>query len=145
MKDKIVSLEETVNASVETVWKSLTEIAFLKKWFFDLEEFNPVIGFEFYFDGQGHDGQKYQHVCRIIDIVPCEKLQFSWEYKNVEGYSIVTFELIEDGDQTKILFKHEGLDSFPKNSPDFGVESFTNGWNHIIGKALKTHLNELKK
>ena len=144
MKQPSLVLEETIYASVETVWKAITDVAYLRQWFFDLPEFKPEKGFEFRFEGEGNTGRKYMHICNITEVIPLKKLQYSWTYQEVEGYTIVTFELFEEGDQTRLRFSHEGLETFPQDNADFGVESFTKGWTYLIGTALKTFVEKEK-
>jgi len=55
MKYKPLVIEKAFNASSETVWKALTEKDEMKKWYFDLEEFRPEVGFEFRFSAVPDD------------------------------------------------------------------------------------------
>jgi len=130
-------IEEVISATPSTVWKAMTEIEYLKQWFFNIDNFELKEGFKFGFKGKGHNGETYNHICEILKIVPDKLLQFSWEYKEVNGCSVVTFELIEFGDHSKVILTHDGLDSFPSGNRDFELDSFKGGWTHIIGKELK--------
>jgi uncharacterized protein YndB with AHSA1/START domain len=129
-------IERIVNATVSKVWKAITDKEQMKQWYFDLAEFKPIVGFEFEFSGEGHQGQKYLHLCKIREVVQGKKLSYSWRYEGYEGNSFVTFELFEEGDKTRLKLTHEGLETFPANNPDFAKESFAEGWTHIIGVSL---------
>jgi len=61
-----VVIERTVNAPVERVWKALTDVDEMRRWYFDLKEFKPEDGFEFEFTVE-HKGVKYHHLCKIIE------------------------------------------------------------------------------
>ena len=135
--DKNIIIEKIYNAPVSTVWKAITDKEQMKQWYFDIAEFKPEVGFEFQFSGQGKEGEQYLHLCKITEAVKEKKLQYSWRYDNLEGNSIVTFELFEEGGKTRLKLTHEGLETFPANSPDFAKESFAEGWTYIIGTALK--------
>lgn len=137
MEQQPFVIERIYNAPVEKVWKALTDKNQMKEWYFDLKEFTPEVGFEFTFYGQGHKGEQYLHLCKITDVVPLKKLQYTWRYDKYEGNSTVTFELFKEGVQTRLKLTHEGLDSFPASNPDFAKESFTEGWTFITGTALK--------
>jgi uncharacterized protein YndB with AHSA1/START domain len=137
MKNNLVIVEEIVNASIEQVWQAITEKDKMKQWYFQLEEFTATIGFEFKFSGEGHKGEKYIHICKVIEVIPNKKLQYSWTYENHKGYSLVTFELFEEKNSTRVKLTHEGLETFPQGNPDFAIESFTEGWRAIIGISLK--------
>ena len=130
-------IERTYNAPVEKVWKAITDKNEMKQWYFDLAEFKPEVGFEFQFAGQGSKGESYVHHCKITTVIPGKKLSYSWQYEGLPGYSLVTFELFPEGDKTRLLLTHEGLETFPgATNPDFSKESFSKGWNQIIGTNL---------
>jgi uncharacterized protein YndB with AHSA1/START domain len=131
-----IVVEKTVNASVEKVWKALTDKEQMKQWYFDLNEFKPEVGFEFSFPGKGHKGQEYIHLCRITQVIPQKKLSYSWKYKGYPGSSEVTFELIAEGNKTRIKLTHTGLDTFPQDNADFARTSFNQGWTELIGTHL---------
>ncbi|GIZ08160.1 SRPBCC domain-containing protein [Flavobacterium sp. UMI-01] len=138
MENKNVIIERVFNAPISLVWKAITEKELLKKWYFEVSDFKPEIDFEFEFSGQGLKGENYLHKCKILEVEPLRKLKHSWTYENFEGYSTVTFELSEEGNnKTKIQLTHEGLGSFPTSNPDFAKENFVNGWTYLIHTALK--------
>jgi uncharacterized protein YndB with AHSA1/START domain len=130
-------IERTYNAPIDKVWKALTDKDEMKKWYFDLAEFKPEVGFEFRFYGQGHKGEQYLHLCRITEVIAQKKLAYSWQYEGLQGNSIVSFELFAEGDTTRVKLTHEGLETFPQNNADFARESFAQGWTYILGKSLK--------
>ena len=134
-----IVVEETFNAPVQKVWQALTDKDKMKQWYFDVSDFRPEVGFEFSFAGKGHKGEEYIHLCEVKEVIPNKKLSYSWRYKDYEGYSVVTFELFEEGAQTKLVLTHEGLESFPKH-PDFAKESFMGGWTYLVTKSLKEYL-----
>ena len=134
-------IERTLNAPIEKVWKAITEKEQMKQWYFDLAEFKPQTGFEFSFEG-GTEEKSYLHLCKVTEVVPGKKLQYSWRYEGYEGNSFVTWELFPEGDQTRLRLTHEGLETFPDN-PDFAKKNFEAGWTDIIGKNLKEFLEKL--
>ena len=131
------TIEKTYNAPAAKVWRAITDKDQMKQWYFDIAEFKPEVGFEFQFAGQGGEGQKYLHLCRITEVIPEKKLSHTWQYDGLPGSSVVTWELFSEGDSTRVKLTHEGLESFAGNGPDFAVENFTKGWTHIVGKGLK--------
>lgn len=139
---KPFTIERTFNAPVEKVWKAITDKNEMKKWYFDLKEFKPEVGFEFEFTGQTKTGEKKYHVCMITDVIKNKKLRHSWGYVGHEGVSFVTFELFDEGDKTRLKLTHEGLETFPITpNNDFAKENFATGWTHIIGKSLQEYLS----
>lgn len=138
-----VHIERSFNVSVERVWKAITDKDQMKKWYFDLEAFRPEVGFEFSFRGQGHKGEQYLHLCKVTEVVPMRKLTYSWRYEGHEGNSFVTFELFPEGNGTRLVLNHEGLDTFPVH-PDFARESFLQGWTELITVSLDNYLSGKK-
>lgn len=140
MENKPIIVERVFNAHVSKVWKAITDKAEIKDWYFDLADFKPQVGFKFQFMG-GTEENQYLHLCEITDVVPEKKLTYSWRYDGYEGNSFVTFELFEEGNQTRLKLTHRGLESFPDN-PDFAKSNFEDGWDQIINTSLKNYLAE---
>ena len=130
-----VVIERTFNAPIARVWKALTDVEDMRRWYFDLKEFKPEVGFEFEFTVE-HEGMKYHHLCRITEVIPQKKIAYTWRYKGEVGDSLVTFELSPDGDKTHLKLTHEGLETFPK-TPAYARKKFEAGWTEIIGSELK--------
>ena len=129
-------IERLLNASVEKVWKALTDKDQMKEWYFNLAEFRAEPGFQFQFEG-GTEDRSYLHLCTITEVIPNKKLQYTWRYDGYEGNSVVTFELFAEGDKTRLKLTHAGLETFPANNPDFAKKNFETGWTEIIGTSLK--------
>ena len=136
MKHEPFVIERTYNASVAKVWKAITDKDEVKKWYFDISGFKPEVGFKFHFSAT-NKGITYKHLCQVKEVIAQKKLSYSWRYEDYEGNSLVTFELFPEGKTTRLKLTHEGLETFPRNNPDFKRESFAGGWTHIIGKSLK--------
>jgi len=137
MKNEAFVIERVYNASPASVWKAITDKDQMKHWYFDLADFKPQVGFEFEFAGKGHKGEQYLHLCKITEVIAGRKLAYSWRYRDQGGNSLVTFELFEEGDKTRLKLTHEGLGTFPAYNADFARESFAAGWTELIGTSLK--------
>jgi uncharacterized protein YndB with AHSA1/START domain len=124
-----VVVERTLNAPVAKVWKALTDVNQMRQWYFDLKEFKPEPGFEFEFAVE-HEGMNYHHLCRVTEAVPERKIAYTWRYKGEEGNSLVTFELLPDGNKTKLRLMHEGLETFPRTAA-YARKNFEAGWTAI--------------
>ena len=135
MNNEPIVIEKILNAPVDKVWDAISNKEQMKKWYFDLEKFEAVPGFEFHFTG-GTEEHQYLHLCKVIEAIPNQKLSYSWRYDGYEGNSLVTFELFDEGGQTRLRLTHDGLDSFPASNPDFAKENFIAGWTHITGSSL---------
>lgn len=135
-----IIVEETYNAPLANVWEAITNKNKMKKWYFDLTEFKAEVGFEFSFEGTGRTGATYIHQCKITEVIPYQKLQYSWEYEKVEGFSLVTFELFEEENKTRLKLTHSGVESFPQNDPDFVLGNFNGGWTQLVKELLRDYL-----
>lgn len=134
--------EALLDATPEKVWKAITDKEEMKQWYFDLKEFKAVPGFEFQFEG-GPEDRIYIHQCKVVEVIPIEKLSYTWSYKGFQGSTIVIFELFEEGERTRLKLTHEGLESFEvNNNPDLDRKNFDAGWTQIVGTSIKNYIEK---
>tara|TARA_R110002050_G_scaffold56861_3_gene127923 strand:- start:417 stop:842 length:426 start_codon:yes stop_codon:yes gene_type:complete len=141
MELKPVTVEAEYNAPVSKVWKALTDKAEMKQWYFDIAEFKPEPGFKFQFMGGTEDNQ-YLHKCEIIEVIPQQKLSYTWQYDGYAGNSLVTFHLYAEGSKTRVVLTHSGIETFPDDAEDLVRSNFEQGWHHIITIALPEYLGK---
>ncbi len=138
-----IVIERTYLATSEKVWNALTDKDEMRSWYFDLKEFKPELNFEFTFTGISEDNTSYLHHCKITDIIPGKRLEYSWSYDGYPGISYVRFELFPAGNKTLLRLTHRGLETFPAH-PDFARKNFFKGWTSILGESLLHHLENTK-
>jgi uncharacterized protein YndB with AHSA1/START domain len=143
MKNKIFTIERIFKANIKHVWRAITEKELMKQWYFDLPEFKAEVGFTFEFNGGEEGGKQYLHRCAITEVVIEKKLTHTWCFVGYEGTSYLTYELFEDGDNTKLKLTHSGIETFPLDNPDFAFTTFEKGWNYIIDTSLKNYLEKM--
>jgi uncharacterized protein YndB with AHSA1/START domain len=117
-----VVVEQILDAPVARVWAALTDVRQMRQWYFDLKEFKPEIGFEFEFVVE-HEGNTYHHLCKVTEVIPDKKIAYTWRYKGEPGDSLVTFELFDIGDKTRVKLTHTGIETFPK-TPAYARKNF---------------------
>ena len=139
MKNEPVVVERLFDAPSGKVWEAITDNEQMKEWYFNIASFKPVPGFEFQFEG-GSPQKTYLHLCKITEVSVGRKISYSWKYKDYPGSSVVHFELFTDGNRTNLRLTHEGIESFPQDSPDFARSSFEKGWNELIGNHLRKYV-----
>lgn len=144
MKNEPFVIEHTFDASIDTVWKAITDKDWMKQWYFDIPEFKPEVGLEFQFEGE-NEGRHFLHLCKVIEVVDGKKLKHSWRYEGYEGNSFLTWELFPEGNKTRVKLTHEGLETFPSHIKDFAKENFVAGWTEIVGTSLRNFLKSLKE
>lgn len=138
MEYRPIIVEQIYNAPISKVWTAITDKTEMKQWYFDLAEFKAEVGFKFQFMG-GTEDNKYLHLCEILEVISQKKLTYSWRYDGYEGNSFVTFELFEEGGNTRLKLTHRGLESFPDRK-DFAKSNFELGWDEIINTSLADYL-----
>lgn len=137
-----IMIERIFEAPAAQVWKALTDVEQMRQWYFDLKEFKPEVGFEFEFVVE-HEGVSYHHLCRVTEVIPQQRIACSWRYKGEPGDSLVTFELFEEGNKTRLKLTHTGIETFPK-TPAYARKNFETGWTSIIGSELKHFVEKTK-
>src|SRR5437764_9811895 len=142
-KSGAVIVERILNAPLANVWKAITDVEEMRQWYFDLKEFKPEVGFEFEFVVE-HEGTSYHHLCRVTDVVPEQRIAYTWRYKGEPGNSLVTIELFGEGNNTRLKLTHTGIETFPK-TPPYARKNFETGWTAIIGSELKQFLEGTQK
>ena len=143
-KSAPIVVEKIYNAPVEKVWNAITDNQEMKKWYFTIPEFKAEPGFEFQFYGEGKQGDKFLHLCKVVEVVDRKKLSYTWRFDGYDGNSLVTFELFpEEEGRTRIKLTHEGLESFPVTAHnDFAKQNFMEGWTEIIGNILRNYVEK---
>ncbi|MCE4067104.1 SRPBCC domain-containing protein [Chryseobacterium gleum] len=137
-----ITVQYTINAPVEKVWKALTDKNEMKSWYFDIQDFVLEAGKEFNFYEPG-GANKYHHQGKILEVIPNHKLKHSWAYPDFsEQKTVVTWELQPNDGQTLVKLTHEDIENFKDLGEGFARENFTEGWNTILGQSLKEYLEK---
>ncbi len=143
MNEAPIVIERTFNAPTEQIWKAITDIDQMKQWYFpQLEKFKAEKGFETQFNVH-HEGKDYLHIWKIREVIPLKKISVEWKYGGYPGNSVVSFELFAQGDKTKLVLTHEGIETFmPGKYPELAKENFMKGWIQFMDKGLKEFLEK---
>ena len=141
--DEPIVVEETFHTSIETVWRSITEIDYMRLWYFEaIPTFRAEVGFETQFNVRSED-RDFLHMWKVTEVVPMRKIAYDWRYEGYPGDSFVVFELFESDDATTLRLTHSVRESFPEDIREFTRESGHAGWEYFIKKRLKEHLEKL--
>ena len=142
-EDPPVTIERVYNASVEKVWDAITDINQMKQWYFpQLENFKPEKDFETQFNVH-HEGRDFMHVWKVKEVLPLKKISLEWKYAGYPGNSLVSFELFPEGNKTRLVLTHEGIQSFmPGSYPELAKKNFIGGWTSFMDKGLKEFLEK---
>lgn len=132
-----IKVKATYNATKKTVWQALTQLDQMQKWYFEqLQSFQPKVGFKTQFL-IALDERKYTHLWKITEVIPNQKIAYSWKYEECEGEGLVIFELVENDGRTTLNFTNEIIKDFPDDRPEFTRESAQGGWDYFLIERLK--------
>jgi len=135
-----IIVEQSFEDSTETVWKAITEHEQMIQWFFDnIPDFKAEAGFETQFEVDAGE-RRFNHLWKIIEAVPGRKIVYDWRYEQYSGAGTVTFELLQDGDGSRLRVTNEGIETFTADIPEFERESCVGGWKFFIQGNLKNYL-----
>jgi uncharacterized protein YndB with AHSA1/START domain len=138
--EKPIVVEETFNATIDAVWRSITQLDLMKQWYFDnIPEFKPEVGFETQFNVKSQD-RDFLHMWRVTEVVPMKKIAYDWKYDSYPGDAFVVFELTGQDYSTKLTLTCNVREDFPDDIPEFSRESCLAGWKYFISQNLKEFL-----
>jgi hypothetical protein len=85
-------IERTYNAPIEKVWIALTDKGQMKKWYFDLAEFKPVVGFELFSEG---DKTRLKLTHEGLETFPANNPDFA-KQSFTDGWTMLIGTLLKD-------------------------------------------------
>lgn len=132
------SLKKTyeISAPVSKVWKALTDPEMIKKYFFGTEASSDwKVGSTIYYRGIWED-KPYEDKGIILDLIPERQLAINyWSNRSgkpdlPENYSPYSYELIDEGQKTRLTLGQEDT---------YSAETLKNAWQHwdIVMDGLK--------
>ncbi len=135
-----IVVQQTFDAPIEKVWRSITEVGLMRQWYFEnIPAFKPEVGFETQFNvtSQGRD---FLHMWRVTEVVPVKKIAYNWKFEGYRGDALVVFELSRQNNATTLTLTNIVRESFPDDIPEFTRESCIAGWEYFIKQSLKKFL-----
>ncbi|MDR8390890.1 SRPBCC domain-containing protein [Aliifodinibius sp. S!AR15-10] len=135
--NKSLTVSKVINADRETIFEALTNGEIMQKWFYAgadgwsaTVENDPKVGGKYQIDMHGKN-DTYSHEGKYKEIIPNEKLVFTWNSHAVQD-TVVTITLSEVNGGTEVKLKHDFLpnEEMKKNH--------TEGWKQIL-----IHLNSV--
>jgi uncharacterized protein YndB with AHSA1/START domain len=140
MNTKPIVLEHAYPASAGRVWQSITDPALMRQWFFEqIESFRAEAGFYTEFD-LFHNGRHFLHQWKVTEAVPERLLVCRWTFQGYPGDSSVAWELIPEGESTRLRLTVTGQETYPQDIPEFTQESCIQGWTYLLGENLRNFL-----
>ena len=142
MKNESVIIERTYPAPIAQVWSAITDPARMKQWYFPMmEDFEPAPGFETQFVVEMED-KRYPHIWKVVEAIPQKRIGYEWRFGGYPGNSLLTWELFETPEGTRLVLTHEHLETFQGDRfPELKKDNFQAGWTHFAG-ALGDYLQK---
>jgi uncharacterized protein YndB with AHSA1/START domain len=105
-------VKRTLPATRERVFSALTDPAKMARWFFGMETGHAQVKNDLRVGGKYsiamiNDEEKCAPTGEYLEIVPPEKLSFTWTVDGMVKNSKVTIELFAKGDRTELVLTHE--------------------------------------
>lgn len=136
-----VVVQQNFHVSVNRLWKAISELEDMKLWFFNnIEDFSAEVGFKTLFTVTSGE-RNFMHLWEITEVIPMEKIVYSWKYKDYEGESFVCFETFISESGSCLRLTHNVIKNFPQSIPEFTRESCLTGWEYFICGRLKSFLD----
>jgi uncharacterized protein YndB with AHSA1/START domain len=138
-----ITLSRVYQAPIELIWKAITDMEEMKKWYFDFAgAFRLELGHEFEWYAGPAEGKQWLHRGKITEIIDGRKLAHTWEYPGYSGSSAVTWELTPvDDNSTRLVLTHEFTIPFDSAEEALRRENFDKGWTHILDIGLTEYVN----
>jgi uncharacterized protein YndB with AHSA1/START domain len=120
------------------VWEYLTRAELMELWLMKTD-FQPVAGHEFTFRNRPVPGLDFDGIvyCKVLEIVPFEKLSYTWKLGPGDGTinvdSVVRWQLVPNGTGTELLLEHSDF-AVLKNMGIFDAMNI--GWLQNMQKIL---------
>jgi uncharacterized protein YndB with AHSA1/START domain len=141
-KEKSHSLKivRTFDASPEVVYRAWTDPKVIKKWFAPTDLTTPIaevdlkVGGSYRIGMKSPDGELYVATGIYREIIPNEKLQFTWQWETSPSDpsdTLVTVEFKKSGKHTRLVFTHENF------ATEELVKEHREGWEGALSKLSK--------
>jgi len=131
MKEPVKKLviKRLLNADRRTVFSALSDPAKMAQWFYGMDTGQARVTSDFRVGGKYriemvNAEQRCVPTGTYLEIVPPERLVFTWSVEGVVKDSKVTIELFEKGNQTEFVLTHE--------LPQDVMERHQHGWVNCV-------------
>ena len=139
--DPTIRISYTYEVAPAIVWNAIANHADMIQWYFpNIPEFEAVEGFKTAFLIE-NEGRKFTHTWEVIDVVPGQRLDYTWMFPEYAGLSKSLFLLEPSGEGTKLTIEVDVLEDFPDGIPEFNRESCEGGWHYFLGERLMSFLS----
>jgi len=123
---RVIRKEIVIDAPAARVWKHLTDPARIAGWLMPAV-FEAAVGKAFRMDC-GTEGE----ITGVVrEVVPHQKLVYSWTSKHLGIETLVTITLVEEKGRTRLTLVHTGWDALPPEGRPL-ADTFDQGWSERL-------------
>ena len=126
-----------VDAPPQAVFKALSDEKELTQWFPSQARMEARVGGAIEFQFVRPDGQNHMLYGRVLELVPDEKLSYTWNFAHRDQLQeTVTWTLEPVGgnsNKTRVTLVHAGFEKPSQKDVESGY-SYEAGWTHFIGR-----------
>jgi len=119
---KIIKKEIVIAASPAKVWEHITDPRKIAGWLMP-NDFEAKVGRKFFLECK-HQGKI---LCAVKEIVPEEKLVYSFHSEAIKVETLVTITLAKEGKSTRLTLIHSGWDALPPAERGI-ADNYDSGW-----------------
>lgn len=128
---KIIKKEILIEAPVSKVWEYITDTEKIADWLMP-NDFEAEVGKKFFLECD-HEGKMS---CVVKEIVPNQKLVYSFRPKSFNAETLVTITLVKEGQATRVTLIHSGWEALPP--ADQGMaDNYDGGWGPLLEDLKK--------
>jgi uncharacterized protein YndB with AHSA1/START domain len=125
---KIIKREILIDAPAARVWEHITDSKKIAGWLMP-NDFEPKLGKEFTLDCN----EQGKISCVVKEMVPFQKLVYSFKSKVTKVETLVTITLTKEGKSTRLTIVHSGWDALPPGEQGV-ADLFGDGWGGSLTK-----------
>lgn len=143
VQDFTLQLNHTFPVKKERVFHAWTKPEELKNWWgpdgftTTIDEMNVEVNGAYRLNMHSPDGQTHVLTGQYLEVVPHDKLVFTWKWENGEQEfpaTKVTIDFLEKDDATEIVVTHANLPS------EEAAQQHNFGWTSSLEESLKKYL-----
>ena len=125
---KIIRKEILIDAPVAKVWEHITDQKKIAGWLMP-NDFEATVGREFSLDCN----EQGTVSCVVKEIVPMQKLVYSFKSKVTKVETLLTLTLAKEGKSTRLTLVHSGWDALPPGEQGI-ADMYDGGWGGALAK-----------
>lgn len=136
----VIRKEITLGAKRASVWRYLEDPNLLAAWLMR-NNFSGRVGEGFQFFSRPARDWDGVLQCRLLEMDPPKKIAFTWDADDVGAETLVTIELFEEGDSTRLRLLHTNFEHAAGDVEKI-VRRHDDGWEDHLGILRKQVLQE---